>query len=131
MSQPSLYEFIKLGMNLQHLRSIATVSIIPTTSLVAFPELDANQPGTRCSVRKTVELLKTVRVQLNAFGLTETVAAFAPLDPMQAEMEAALAKAAPGDDLILRDPFANRLVGHIKNLLVILKEETSARALPI
>ena len=39
MPQRSLYEFIKLGMNLQHLRSIASVSIIPATSLVAFPNL--------------------------------------------------------------------------------------------
>ena len=62
LPQRSLYEFIKLGMNLQHLRSIASVSIIPATSLVAFPNLEENQPGVRCSVRKTVELIKSVRI---------------------------------------------------------------------
>lgn len=126
MPQRSLYEFIKLGMNLQHLRSIASVSIIPATSLVAFPNLEENQPGVRCSVRKTVELIKSVRIQLEGFGFSRTLAAMQPLEPMLRDMEQALASAG-GQDLILRDPFANDLVGHIKNLLVVLKEETGGR----
>src|SRR5690349_4302497 len=103
MAQHSLYEFIKLGINLKQLRDIATASILPTASLAAFPNLEENQPLQRCSVRKTVELLKTIRVQLTEFGLTGTLAALDPLVPMQAEMETALAQAPPGDNLILRD----------------------------
>lgn len=126
MAQRSVYEFIKLGMNLQALRSIASVSIIPATSLVAFPNLEENQPALRCSVKKTVDLLKIVRVQLTEMGFRAALDAMAPLAPMQAEMEVALAQAPQGQDLILNDHFADKLITHVKNLAVLLKEEGSA-----
>ena len=125
MAEHSMYQILKLGMNLQHLRSIASVSIIPATSLVAFPNLEENQPAVRCSVRKTVELLRAVRIQLEELGLSKTVAAMEPLEPMQKEMEEALAQAPQGGDLILRDQFANTLVEHVKNVMLVLKEESS------
>jgi hypothetical protein len=124
---PTAYEFIKLGMNLQQLRSIASTSIFLGTSIVEFENLEENQPNVRCSVRKTVDLLKAVRIQLDEFGFTRSLEALQPIEPMQAEMEQALTQAPPGDELILRDPFANHLVGHIKNVLVVLKEEASQR----
>ncbi len=126
MAQRSLYEIVKLGMNLQALRDIASVSIIPGTSLVAFPNLEENQPVARCSVRKTVDLLKVVRLQITDMGFRATLDAMAPLSPMQAEMEAALAQS-QGQDLILNDHFADKLIGHVKNLIVLLKEEGSAK----
>jgi hypothetical protein len=123
---PTAYELIKLGMNLQHLRSTASTSIFLGTSLVEFANLEENQPAVRCSVRKTVELLTAIRAQLQAFGFARSIEALAPLAPMQAEMEEALQHAPPGDDLILRDPFADKLVEHVKQLMVVVKEEGSA-----
>jgi hypothetical protein len=122
---PTAYEFIKLGMNLQHLRSIASSSIFLGTSLVEFPNLDANQPQIRCSVKKTVELLRSVLLQLDEFGFHRAREAMAPLEPMRAEMEKALSQAPQGDELILRDHFANVLIEHVKNVMVVLKEEAS------
>lgn len=122
---PTSYELIKLGMNLQQLRSIASNSIFLGTSLVEFTHLEENQPAVRCSVRKTVELLRSVRVQLEEFGFTRTLQAMEPLAPMQAEMEQALSQAPRGDELSLRDHFADRLVAHMKDVLVVLKQESS------
>ncbi len=123
---PTSYELIKLGMNLQHLRSIASNSIFLGTSLVEFTHLEENQPAVRYSVRKTVELLRSVVLQLQEFGYTRTLQALAPLEPMRVEMEQALAQAPPGDELTLRDHFADRIVAHMKDVLVVLKEEASA-----
>jgi hypothetical protein len=131
MAEHSLYQILKLGMNLQHLRSIASVSIIPATSLVAFPNLEENQPAMRCSVRKTVELIRAVGIQLEELGLTKTLAALEPLEPMQKEMQEALSQAPAGGDLILRDHFANTIVEHVKNALLVLKEEAGATMLTI
>jgi hypothetical protein len=122
---PTPYEYIKLGMNVQQLRSIASTSIFLGTSLVEFQNLEENQPNVRCSVRKTVDLLKAVKIQLEEFGFTRTLEALKPIEPMQQEMEQALSHAPGGDELILRDAFANNLVGHIKNVLIVLKEEAS------
>lgn len=131
MAEHSMYQILKLGMNLQHLRSIASVSIIPATSLVAFPNLEENQPASRCSVRKTVELIRAVRIQLEELGLASTLAAMEPLEPMQKEMEEALSQAPEGGDLILRDHFANTIVDHIKNVLLVLKEEAGAKLIAV
>lgn len=126
---PNPYEYIKLGMNLQHLRSIASNSIFLGTSLVEFTHLEENQPAVRCSVRKTVELMRSVVVQLQEFGFTRTLQAMLPLEPMRAEMEQALAQAPAGDELFLRDHFADRIVAHMKDVLVVLKEEASGAGL--
>jgi hypothetical protein len=124
---PTAYEFIKLGMNLQQLRSTASASIFLGTSLVEFQNLEENQPLVRCSVRKTVENLRAVLAQLDEFGFTRTLEAMAPLEPMRAEMEQALSQAPPGDELMLRDHFADKIVEHIKYVQVVLKEEASQR----
>jgi hypothetical protein len=126
---PTAYEYIKLGMNVQQLRSIASTSIFLGTSLVEFENLEENQPAVRCSVYKTVNLLKAVKVQLEEFGFTRTLEMLQPIEPMQQEMEQALGHAPPGDELILRDAFANTLVGHIKNVLLVLKEEAGEKHL--
>ena len=125
---PTAYEFIKLGMNVQQLRSIASASIFLGTSLVEFPNLEENQPAVRCSVRKTVELLRSVRLQLEEFGFTRTIQAMAALEPMRTEMEQALSQAPPQDELMLRDHFANALVEHMKHVQIVLKEEASQRS---
>jgi hypothetical protein len=78
-------------------------------------------------VKKTVDLLKAVRAQLDDFGFSQSLAALAPLAPMQKEMETALSQAPRGDDLTLRDHFANLLVEHVKNLILVVKDEASGK----
>jgi hypothetical protein len=124
---PTAYEFIKLGMNVQQLRSLSSVSIFLGTSLVEFTHLEENQPDKRCSVRKTVELLRAVLAQLDDFGFTRTLAAMQPLEPMRKEMEEALSRVPQQESLTLRDHFADKIVEHMKNVMIVLKEEASAR----
>ena len=127
MSQ-TLYQFAKLGMHMEYLRGIASVSIIPGTSLVAWPSLMDNQPGTRYAVKNVVEAIRAVKIQLESLGLTATLEqAKASWDSMLADMEAALAQAPQPQSVILRDEFANALIDQVKIVSQALKEETSSR----
>jgi hypothetical protein len=129
MSQTTLYQYIKLGMHLEFLRGIASVSIIPGTSLVAWPSLMDNQPATRNCVMKVVEAIKAVQLQLGAMGLTQTLdQAHASWDPMLAQMQAALDGSPQPAAVILRDDFANQLIDQTKIVVQALKEETASRA---
>ena len=42
--QPTAYQYVKLGSNLEFLRGISTVSVMQTTSLAAWPSLMENPP---------------------------------------------------------------------------------------
>jgi len=127
MSQ-TLYQFAKLGMHMEYLRGIASVSIIPGTSLVAWPSLMDNQPATRYAVKNVVETIRAVKIQLESLGLTATLEqARASWDSMLANMESALAQAPQPQSVILRDEFANALIDQVKIVAQALKEETSSR----
>ena len=127
MPATPLYQYVKLGMHVEYLRGIASVSIIPATSLVAFPNVMSNQPESRYSVAKVVEASRALLLQLESLGLKETLAAAAPLVPMVEEMEQAL-KAAPNRNAVtLRDHFAERLVEIAKVVGLALKQETGSR----
>lgn len=127
MSQPTIYQYIKLGMHLEYLRGIASVSIIPATSLVAWPSLMSNQPGERYSVMKVVEAIKAAKIQLSALGLTETLQQAAERwDPLLAQMEGALAQAQQPAGVILRDEFAQVLIDQTRIVSQALKEETAS-----
>ena len=62
MAQPSAYQYVKLGANLEFLRGIATASVMQTTSLAAFPELMGNLAPRRISVLQVVNVLKSLLV---------------------------------------------------------------------
>ncbi len=64
MRQPTTYQYVKLASNLEFLRGLATVSVIQTTSLAAFPELMENLSAQRYSVLNVVNVLKSLLVQL-------------------------------------------------------------------
>ena len=132
MSQATLYQFVKLGTHLEFLRGIASVSIIPGTSLVAWPALMNNQPATRYSVMKVVEAMKAVQIQLQALGLTQSLQeASNRWDPLLAQMEAALAGSAQGAGVILRDEFANHLIEQTMIVIQAVKEETASREIAL
>ena len=60
MQPMNLFQLAKLGAHVEYLRGIASVSIIPATSLVEFPQVMANQPETRYGVAKVVETIRAL-----------------------------------------------------------------------
>lgn len=127
MEPKSLYQYVKLGMNIEYLRGISSVSILPATSMVAFPNLTENMPAGRFAVMHVVEVFKSVQLQLEELQLPRSLAAAKELQPMLAEMEAYLATVPSPQGITLLDHFAEKIVGHTKDLVVAVKEETSAK----
>ena len=64
MTQPTAYQYVKLGLNLEFLRGIATASVMQTTSLAAFPRLMENLSARRYSVMQVGSELFTVRINV-------------------------------------------------------------------
>jgi hypothetical protein len=60
--QPTAYQYVKLGANLEFLRGISTVSVMQTTSLAAWPSLLENLPARRYSAIRIVEAVKALLV---------------------------------------------------------------------
>lgn len=123
MAQPTAYQYVKLGMNLEYLRGINSVSILLGTSLVAFPHLMENLPAQRYGVLKVVELLRSVLIQLEELGLKQSLDAAAGFRSMLAEMEAFLAQTPQPAGAILQDHFANKLAGLAKQVALAVKQE--------
>ena len=129
MPQPTPYQYVKLGSNLEFLRGIATVSVIQTTSLAAFPHLMDNLSVRRYSLVQVVNVLKSLLVQLEEMGLTQSLATTEPLRPMLKEMEDYLAREPKPELARLNDPFAERLVALSKQLGSAVRNELAvARA---
>ena len=124
----TLYQYVRLGMNLEYLRGIATVSIMQSGSMAEFPQLMANLPAQRYNVLTVVGAIKALLMQLETLGLTESAAAAEPLKPMCAEMEQALAQVRIQSDLTLRDHFADKLVVIAKTVSLAVKEETAKKS---
>ena len=125
MADVSNYQFVKLGMNLEYLRGIASVSMMQATSLAAFPQIMDNLADSRYRVYNVVNVLRALLVQLEELGLKDSRAAAAPLEPMLKEMEQALGGSPQPQSVTLRDHFANNLVAHARNIALAVKEETS------
>ncbi len=125
MADVSHYQFVKLGMNLEYLRGIASVSIMQATSLAEFPAILDNQPESRFRVANVVNIIRALLIQLETLGLTESRAAAAPLEPLLKEMETALAGSPYPQTVTLRDHFAEKLIAHAKNVSLAVKEEAS------
>jgi len=126
MHQPTAYQYVKLGMNLEYVRSINSVSILLGTSLVAFPHLMENLPGNRCSVEKVIEVLRSLLIQLEEMGLTRTLAEAAAFRPMLARMEAYASQMRDPAGAILQDHFADKLVDVAKRVTFVLKQELAS-----
>jgi hypothetical protein len=123
MMQPTVYQYVKLGSNLEFLRGICTASLMQTTSLVAFPNLMENLPAQRYSVVRVVEALKAVLVQLQEMKLVESLQAAEPFRPMIQEMEGYLAGVKTPRLARLTDQFAERLVAVSKQVTSVIRTE--------
>ena len=130
MPQPTAYQYVKLGSNLEFLRGLATVSVIQTTSLVAFPGLMENLSAQRYSVLHVVKVMKSLLVQLEEMGLAQSLQVAEPFRAMLAEMEDYLAKQPKPELAHLNDPFAERLVALSKQLGSAVRSELAALPLP-
>jgi len=129
MPPTPIYQFVKLGMNLEYLRGIGSTSLVLTSSLTAFPELTENLPAKRFTATKVVAVLKSLLIQLEEMQLQQALAAAAEFRPMLAQIEAYIGQN-PGapEPIVLQDGFANRLVGLAKQVSLALKRELGSQA---
>lgn len=54
MSQPTKYQYVKLGINIEYLRGISTASLGQSASMTEFPELAENLPARRFEAVKVM-----------------------------------------------------------------------------
>lgn len=116
MTQPTAYQYVKLGANLEFLRGVATASVMQTTSLAAFPNLMENLSATRYSVMRVANVVKALLIQLHEMGLQESLKTAGPFLPLVKEMEDYLVRAPTPQLAFLNDQFAERLVGLAKQV---------------
>jgi len=126
MPQPTPYQYVKLGSNLEVLRGIATISVMQTTSLAACPCLMENLSAQRYSVLHVANVIKSLLVQLEEMGLIHSLNVAEAFRPMLAEMEKFLSTQAAPQNAKLNDPFAERLVALSKQLGSAIRSELAA-----
>ncbi len=131
MPQPTPYQYVKLGSNLEFLRGVCSVAMMQTTSLAGFPHLMANLPAGHYSVVRVVEAAKAVLIQLEELKFEKSLAAAEPFRAMLHEMEGYLGQAKTPHGAYLNDPFAERLVELSKEVTAVLKQELAAAREPV
>ena len=127
MAEPTAVQYVKLGSNLEFLRGISSVSLMQTTSLVAFPHLMENLPPRRYSVKHSVEVIKSLLIQLQEMELEKSLEMAEHFRPMLKEMEDYLAQAPNPETTFLNDHFADRLVAIARQVALVLKPELGAK----
>ena len=128
MAAPTAYQYAKLGSNLEYLRGISSVSLMQTTSLVAFPHLLENLPAQRYSVRNVVEVVKSLLILLEEMQLDKSLEMAEHFRPMLAQMEEYIEKTPQPNAAFLQDHFADRLVAIAKQVSMVLKPEVGEKA---
>jgi len=126
--QPTAYQFVKLGSNLEYLRGLATASVMQTASLAGCPNLLDNFSPRRYSLPNVVNASKSLLAQLEELGLRESLRAAAPLGPMLASMEEYLSQQPNPQQAYLTDPFADRLVALAVKVATAVRTELGIAA---
>jgi hypothetical protein len=121
--QPTAYQYVKLGANLEFLRGVCTVSIMQTTSLAAFPNLMDNLPTRRFSVVRVLEAVTAVLIQLEEMKLEQSLRIAEAFRPMVKDMEDYLRHAQKPQLARLNDPFAEQLVALAKQVALAVRNE--------
>lgn len=127
MSQPTTYQCVKLGMNLEYLRGVATSSIKLSSSLASYPDLMENLPTQRYDVAKVMAVIRSLLIQLEEMGLGQSLAAADQLRPMLGQVEAFINENPTSSSIVLQDGFANKIVMAAKQISLVLKQELAAR----
>ena len=128
MAAPTAYQYAKLGSNLEFLRGISSVSLMQTTSLVAFPNLLGNLPAQRYSVPNVVEVVKSLLILLEEMQLEKSLEMAEHFRPMLAQMEEYIEKTPQPNAAFLQDHFADRLVAIARQVSMVLKPEVGEKA---
>lgn len=124
--QISAYKFVRLGMNIEYLRGVASVSMIPDKGLARYPRLIENLPSNRYRVMSVVETLRSLFIQLEELSLEQTLAEAQQLLPLLQQMETYLAENPDPTTAFMNDSFADRLVFYVQELHLCLKAEASS-----
>ena len=127
MDPKTLYQYIKLGMNVEYLRGACSVSIMPAKTLATFPRLVENLPPNRYPVTRVVETLRAVMVQLDDLGFEQTRGEAEQLRPLLSQMETYLGESSEPTTSFMNDSFADKLVFFVNELLLALKKEASTK----
>ena len=125
MDPKTLYQYIKLGMNVEYLRGVCSVSIMPAKTLAKFPRLVENLPPNRFPVTRVVETMRAIMIQLEDLGFEQSRAEAEQLQPLLSQMETYLGETPDPKSAFMNDSFADKLVFFINELLLALKKEAS------
>ena len=128
MAQPTKYQYVKLGMNLEYLRGISSASVALTSSLKQFPDLAENLPSRRFEVAKVVPVLRSLLIQLEDMQLEDALAAAAEFRPLLTAIEAFVNQNPEAGAIVLQDGFADKLVRVAKQVSLVLKQELSSQS---
>ena len=128
MAAPTAYQYAKLGSNLEFLRGISSVSLMQTTSLVAFPNLLENLPAQRYAVQHVVEVVKSLLILLEEMQFEKSLEIAEHFRPMLAQMEEYLATNPNPNATFLQDHFADRLIAISKQVAMVLKPEMGEKS---
>ena len=103
-------EAIRLGMLIEYLRGISSVSVTATTLLDDLPELNANFAGNRYRVMDVAEEVKELIDILEKYECEDTLAVVGDLGEKLKQMEEYLSSSPSADEAFLLNPFANDLI---------------------
>ena len=118
-------EAIRLGMLIEYLRGISSVSVTATTILDDLPELNANFAGNRYRVVDVAEVVEEVIDTLEKFECEETLAVLGDLGEKLGEMKEYLASTESADDAFLLNPFANDIISIANQIGDTILEEAA------
>ena len=126
---PSLAsQYLKLGIHLEYLRGITSITTEARANLRDVPALFENQTGRRYSAIKVVAVLKSLLALLEELDLKKSLVAVAEFRVMLAEIETYLGKHPNAPIVTLQDPFANTLVDVAERVLVAVREDIATAA---
>jgi hypothetical protein len=117
-------QLLKLGLNLEYLRGIASSNVRTLGDLQNCPYLLGNQPGVRYSAENVISVIKSMMELLKSTELTKAMEVAEAYKPMAQEIEDYLAKAPVKEDVRLLDHFADKVAMIAEDVLKSLRDET-------
>ena len=123
---PTPSDCLKIGLHLEYLRGINSVSAVTRNDVSQLPYLLENQTSLRYGAQKVVAVLKSLLDLLEKRNWPKALEAAKEFRPMLAEIEAFLKKSAEPASVTLLDHFANNLVRIAENVLVEARKEYEA-----
>jgi hypothetical protein len=114
---------LKLGLHLEYLRGINSISAATQADVRHLPFLLENQTALRYGAKKVVAVLRSLLEQLERLKWPKSLEAAAEFRPMLAEVDAFLKTSLDPETVTLLDHFANSLVRIAENVLAEVRKE--------